>query len=168
MDNALFLFGGYIGYFVLGAYLIGVDVKTKTLKMLLVAGVALTFFGLFAMNFLFHSAGDYYFFSQYTSMNVILASVAAFMLLSKHPRNWPGNSKPWFSRLVRAISANTLPIFFLHPIILEVFNKGLLGGFQINVLPPIEIPLLAAITLFICLGLILALKQVPVLRKLIG
>jgi surface polysaccharide O-acyltransferase-like enzyme len=168
MDNALFLFGGYIGYFVLGAYLIGADVKTKTLKMLLVAGVVLTFFGLFAMNFPFNALGDYYFFTQYTSMNVILASVAAFMLLSKYPRDWPGNSKPWLSSLVHAISANTLPIFFLHPIILEIFNKGLIGGFQINVLPPIEIPLLAAVTLFICLGLILLMKQVPVLRKLIG
>ncbi len=168
MDNALFLFGGYIGYFVLGAYLIGVDVKTKTLKLLLAAGVALTFFGLFAMNFLFHDADNYYFFTQYTSMNVILASVAAFMLLSKYPRNWPGNSKPTLNHLVHAISANTLPIFFLHPIILEIFNKGLIGGFQVNILPPIMIPVLAALTLFICLGIILALKQVPGLKKLIG
>jgi surface polysaccharide O-acyltransferase-like enzyme len=175
LDNTLLLFGGYIGYFVLGTYLIGVDIKTKSLKILLVTCVVLTFVGLFMMNFPFRNAGSYYFFDGYMSMNVILASVAAFLLLSKVRRDWPGNSKPWFNRLIHAISENTLPIFFLHPIILEIINRVTIG-IQISFFttpPPIEVPVAAVpiatvATLFICLGSILAIKQVPILKKLIG
>lgn len=175
VDNTLLLLGGYIGYFVLGTYLIGVEVKTKTLRVLFVTCVILTFVGLFMMNFPFHSSGNYYFFDGYMSMTVILGSVAAFLLLSKVRSDWPGNSKPWFNRLVHAISENTLPIFFLHPIVLDLINRAAIG-FQIsffNAPPPIYIPLaavpIAAVsTLFICLGLIVALKKVPVLKKLIG
>ena len=39
IDTNLFLFGGYIGYFILGVYLMGVDVETKVLKRLLAVGV---------------------------------------------------------------------------------------------------------------------------------
>ena len=170
VDGNLLLFGGFIGYFVLGEYLIGVNVKTKTLKRLLVIGMVWTIVGLFLMTFPFQSAHNLYFFAYTTSANIILASVATFMLLSKFPKDWPGTSRPWFKRLVHTISENTLPIFFMHPIILEVLNRGLLG-FQISLLhipPPIEIPLAAAVTLFICLGVILAAKRVPILGKLIG
>jgi surface polysaccharide O-acyltransferase-like enzyme len=82
-DNALFLLSGYLGYFVLGIYLIGVEVKTRTLEILLVIGAVLTFLGLYLMNFPFHSVGSYYFFDGYLSMTVILSSVAAFLLMSK-------------------------------------------------------------------------------------
>jgi surface polysaccharide O-acyltransferase-like enzyme len=175
VDNTLLLFGGYIGYFVLGTYLIGVDVKTKILKILLAAGVILTFLGLYMMNFPFHSSGNYYFFDGYMSMTVILASVAAFLLLSKVRRDWPGNSKPWFNRLVHAISENTLPIFFLHPLILDIINRAALGIQTSSLTMPLPIyvpiaavPIAAVSTLFICLGLILAMKKVPVIKRLIG
>ncbi len=165
---------GYIGYFVLGAYLIEVKVKTKVLSMILVACIILTFVGLYLMNFPFHNLGNYYFFDGYMSMNVILASVTAFLLLSKVRSDWPGNNKPWFTRLVQAISANTLPIFFLHPMIVAIINRATIG-FQVTFFtaPPIYIPIVAVpisviSTLFICLGLIIAMKKVPILKKLIG
>ncbi len=174
MDNTLLLLGGYIGYFVLGAYLIEVKVKTKVLSMILVACIILTFVGLYLMNFPFHNLGNYYFFDGYMSMNVILASVTAFLLLSKVRSDWPGNNKPWFTRLVQAISANTLPIFFLHPMIVAIINRATIG-FQVTFFtaPPIYIPIVAVpisviSTLFICLGLIIAMKKVPILKKLIG
>jgi surface polysaccharide O-acyltransferase-like enzyme len=92
------------------------------------------------------------------------------MLLSKYPKDWSGNSHPRLSRLTRAISGNTLPIFFFHVIILETLNQGLLG-FKISLLeisPVIEIPLVTVIALFLTLGLILLFKKVPILKTLIG
>jgi hypothetical protein len=58
----------------------------------------------------------------------------------------------------------------MHAIVVELLNTGRLG-FQISLtfIPPlIEIPLATIITLFVCLGVILAVKKVPVLGKLIG
>ncbi len=170
VDNNLFAFTGFIGYFVLGTYLVGIEVKAKTLKKLLVAAIISTIIGLYLMAFPFHSAGQYFFFTYITSANVVLASIATYMLLAKYPKDWPKNSHPKLSRLTKAISANTLPIFFFHVIVLETFNQGLLG-FRISMLqmsPVIEIPLVTAVTLFITLGLVLLVKKVPILKTLIG
>jgi surface polysaccharide O-acyltransferase-like enzyme len=170
VNDYLFLFGGFIGYFILGMYLIGVQVKTWILRLLLVGGILWTIIGLMLMSYPFHSLGQYYFFSFTTSVNIVVASIAVFMLLNKYPIDWPGSSHPKFKRLIQAISANTLPIFFLHVIIIETLNKGLLG-FSISLMqinPFIEIPLGAVVTLFVTLGLILLMKKVPVLKTLIG
>ena len=148
----------------------GNQVKTKTLKRLLVVGIISTIIGLWLMAYPFHSVGQYQFFAFTLSANVVLASVALFSLLSKYPRDWPGNSHPRFSRLIHAISVNTLPIFFIHVIILETLNKGLLG-FRISLMeitPVIEIPIVTVVTLFLSLGLILLMKKVPILKKLVG
>ena len=170
VDDNLFAFGGFIGYFVLGVYLMGTQVKTGTLKKLLAAGIVGTIIGLYLMAFPFHSAGQYFFFTYITSANVVLASVALYILLIKYPKNWPSNSHPRLSRLTHAISTNTLPIFLFHVIILETLNKGLLG-FKISLLeitPVIEIPLVTVVALFLTLGLILLFKKVPILKTLIG
>ncbi len=170
VDKNLFLFSGWIGYFILGLYLMGTMPKKKTLKRLFAAGIILTILGSWLMAYPFHSLDQYYFFAFTLSANVILSSVALFSLLIKHPPNWPGNNHHRFSRLIHTISANTLPIFFLHIIVLETLNKGLLG-FRISLMdinPIIEIPIAAVVALFICLGLILLMKKIPVLNKLIG
>jgi len=170
LDNTLLVFGGYIGYFVLGLYLMGVKIKTKLLFGLLALGTGLTFLGLLVMQGPFGYLGDYYFFDGYMSFTVLLSSVAAFLLLSKASWNWPGQGRSWLKKLVHIIGENTLPIFFMHAIVVELLNTGRLG-FQISLtfIPPlIEIPLATIITLFVCLGVILAVKKVPVLGKLIG
>jgi surface polysaccharide O-acyltransferase-like enzyme len=170
VDNNLFVFGGFIGYFVLGTYLIGTEVKTGTLKRLLFAGIILTIICTYLMSFVFQSMGQYNYFIYITSATVVVSAVCLYMLLGKYPKNWPQNSHPRLKRLVQAISANTLPIFFFHVIIVEALNKGLLG-FRISLIeitPAIEIPLITVVTLFLTLGLLLLFKKVPVLRTLIG
>ena len=170
VDDNLFAFGGFIGYFVLGVYLMGMQVKTKTLKRLLAAGVVGTVAGLYLMAFPFHSAGQYFFFTYITSANVVLAAAALYLLLSKYPKNWPSNSHPRLSRLTHSISANTLPIFLFHVIVLETLNQGLLG-FRISLFdisPVVEIPLVTVVALFLTFGLILLFKKVPILKTLIG
>lgn len=122
------------------------------------------------MAYTFHYLGQYYFFAYTTSANIILATVAAYMLMSKRPRDWLGNKHPQLGRLVHAVSVNTLPIFFIHVIVLETLNKGLLG-FKISLMqinPIVEIPLVTVAVLFLSLALILLAKKVPVLRTLVG
>jgi surface polysaccharide O-acyltransferase-like enzyme len=170
VDSSLFLFGGWIGYFILGVYLMDVQVKTKTLKRLLVVGIVWTIIGTWIMAYPFHSLNQYYYFFFPLTANVVMASVTLFMLLSKKPSDWPGSNHPRFSRLLHVISVNTLPIFFFHVIVLESLNKGFLG-FKLSLTvinPVIEIPLATTVTLFLTLGLILLMKKVPILRKLVG
>ena len=75
------------------------------------------------------------------------------MILLRFRSDWPGTNHKTATLFVRAISKNTLPIFLFHVIILESFERGLLG-FKLSFTtlnPTIEIPLLAALTFFITL-----------------
>ena len=72
--------------------------------------------------------------------------------------------------MLKVISENTLPIYVFHVIVLETLQFGYLG-FKISVTTlnsVIEIPLLTAITLVICLVVIIPLKKLPYVKKIIG
>jgi surface polysaccharide O-acyltransferase-like enzyme len=172
INRELFLIWGWIGYFVLGAYLQEVQVKvsSKVLGVFLVLGVGLTIFGAWLMAFPFHYMDRYFFFFDSLTINIIIASVALYMILRKFPPAWPGKNHPTLGRVVRAISENTLPIYLFHLIILESFEKGFFG-FTLSFTgmnPIIEVPLATFATLFVTLGLVLLMKKVPVLKKLVG
>jgi surface polysaccharide O-acyltransferase-like enzyme len=166
----VFVIGGWIGYFVLGTYLQRVHVRSSVLYGLLAAGIVWTIMSTWAMNFAFSGLGQYNFFMDDLSANVLLASVALFMILSKVSADWPGSKHPNLSKFVHAISINTLPIYLFHIIILESLQKGFFGfKLSLTVINPIiEVPLLTAITLLITLGLVLVMKKIPIIKKLIG
>ena len=122
------------------------------------------------MNYPLSGMQQNFFFFDYLSANVIVGSAALFMILIKFSPDWPGSNHKITSRIAQAISKNTLPIFLFHVIILESFERGFFG-FKLSVTtlnPIIEIPLIAVLTLFITLGLVLLMRKVPVLKKLIG
>ena len=170
LDADLFVFGGLMGYFVLGTLLVDTEMEKKNIKRILLLGLVITIVGLYVMGFVFGSLGEYFYFALYTALGVVVSSVALFKLLSTYPSDWPKTSHPKLKQLTHAISANTLPIFFLHVIVIEAFNRGIFG-FKISltqITPAIEIPLLTAVALFVTLGLVLLCKKVPVLRTLIG
>jgi surface polysaccharide O-acyltransferase-like enzyme len=172
LNSSIFLIGGWVGYFVLGAYLTTgrIRVRTWVLYGLLASGFVSTMIGAWVMAFPLHSVGRYFFFFDSLTVNVIVASIALFIILSKYPTNWPGTNHPNIGKVIHAISENTLPIYLFHMIILLSLQRGYFG-FKLSLTtlnPFIEIPLSATITLFITLALILLMKKVPVLKKLIG
>jgi surface polysaccharide O-acyltransferase-like enzyme len=143
----------------------------KTCLVLIVVGLALTAVGTYALAATQGGQGMY-FFQQYFSPTVILASVMVFLLLlTVKPVTANQDAKPAFSnKIVHLISQNTLGIFFIHVMIIESIEAGYFG-FTINryILDPIlEVPLLTAIVLFASLGIILLLRRVPYLNRLIG
>jgi surface polysaccharide O-acyltransferase-like enzyme len=171
LNYELFLFPGYLGYFVLGAYLQRVKVRPSVLVAAFLVGIAWTLIGTWFMVFPFGSLGKYYFFFDTLSINVILTSVSLYMLLCRFHVDWPGRAThPHIHYFTHAISVNTLPIWIFHVIILESLQRGYFG-FTLSLTkinPIIEIPVASLITLVITLGLIYAMKRVPILKKLIG
>lgn len=170
LNEGLFVMGGTIGYFVLGIYLQRVNVNSKILYGLFTASVFFTIISTWLMRFHFYSIGEKYFFFDYLSVNVILASVTLFMILCKFPPDWPSGKHPVIQRVAHAISKNTLSIYLFHLIIMETLQRGYLG-FQLSLTtinPVIGVPLITAVTLFITLGLILVMKKIPILKTLIG
>ena len=170
LNTDVFVIGGWIGYFVLGLFLLKVKLRSAVLYSLLVLGFGWTIFGVWLMNYPFVGVQRQNFFTDSLTANVIIASVALFMILLKFRPDWPGSNQTVGKRLVQAISRNTLPIFLFHVIILECFERGFFG-FTLSPLtlnPILEIPLIAVLTFFITLGLVLIMRKVPILNKLIG
>jgi surface polysaccharide O-acyltransferase-like enzyme len=169
LDAGVFVLGGFIGYFVMGNYLQKITLHKALLYGLLAASFVGTVFGTYLMSYPLSGLMQNNYFLGYLTVNVIVGSAALYLLLLKAKSDWPGTNHP-ARPLVQAISNNTLPIFLFHVIILETFERGLLG-FTISYTtlnPIIEIPLLAALTFLVTFGLVLLMRRVPVLKKLIG
>jgi surface polysaccharide O-acyltransferase-like enzyme len=119
-----------------------------------------------------------YYFQEYFSPTIILASVMLFLLLNTNQRTSTSGansvsqlkSSELGSKLLKLISENTLPIFLFHVMVLESLQRGYFGfainGSTINSI--VGIPLITVITLFICLAVIIPLKKIPILKRLIG
>lgn len=93
----------------------------------------------------------------------ILIDTVSFYLLSRY---YKGNAKNPFSYIVKAVSKNTLGIYFTHIIILELarYLKITQLGFMQNY---ISFIIYAFIILLICAGISALLKKIPILKKLV-
>jgi surface polysaccharide O-acyltransferase-like enzyme len=137
----------------------------------LLMGIAWTLIGTYFMIYPLNWVGQYYFFFDTVSANVVLVSISIYMLLSKAPVDWPGKTKhPRLHAIIHFISANTLPIYLFHVMILESIHRGYFG-FKLSLVsmnPIVEIPLVAAIAFVITIALIWLMRRLPILTKLIG
>ncbi len=167
--QTVFVLTGMIGYFVLGAYLTKLKFRFPILLVCVLLGSVWTIIGTY---FLVGSIGETYsqFFLDASSISVIVTSVALFLMLASVSTRTVENRFPKGNRALKLISKNILPIYLFHVMVLETLQKGYLG-FKISVStinPIIEIPLITAVTLLICLAIILPLKRIPKLDKIIG
>jgi surface polysaccharide O-acyltransferase-like enzyme len=104
-----------------------------------------------------------YFFQEYLSPTMIFTTIVLFLLLNtvKPPLNKDNVDHSKVHKLLNLISVNTLPIFFLHVIVLETIQLGYLG-FALNgnvVNSIIGVPLMTVKVLLICLAIIVPLKK---------
>jgi surface polysaccharide O-acyltransferase-like enzyme len=168
--GVVFEIGGWVGYFILGKYFKRVKVRSSILYGSLIISIVWTVFGSWLMYYPLNAMQQNNFFFDYLTANVIIGSAALFLILIKFPQDWPGSTHTITGRITQAISKNTLPIFLLHVIILESFQRGFFGfTLSFTTLNPIiEIPLITVLTLFITLGLVLLMRKVPVLKRIVG
>ena len=187
LNSTVFVIGGFIGYYVLGLYLLDVQLSSRVLYGLVALGFAWTIVGTYFVSYFIGGEAQYFFFN-FTSVNVIVASVAMFLLLSRvrtdffakrptligtgtrfSPSFVGGLSNSW-DRFVSFVSRSSLAIFLLHVIVLESLWNGYFGV-KINILtfyPPVEIPLVTGLTLLICVALLYPGGKVSILRKMFG
>jgi surface polysaccharide O-acyltransferase-like enzyme len=169
LNANVFIFTGWLGYFVLGAYLLKVHLKSSILTLVYVSSLLWTIIVYYLMAGTVGEKMGQFFYDAY-SFNIILASAALFLLLVAIPSQKIGNRFPHGNRALKLISQNTLPIYLFHVIVLEIFQKGYLG-FTINITtmnPIVEIPLITVITLLTCLAIIVPLKKIPYVKRVIG
>jgi surface polysaccharide O-acyltransferase-like enzyme len=169
LNSMVFLVPVWIGYYIMGAYALKVRVCPSALYVLWAWGLAITVLGTY---FVVGTIGQRVnqFFYEYSSFSMIAVSVALFLLLASVPSKVVENRFPRGNRVLHLISENTLFIFLFHVMVLEALQKGFFG-FQISLAtmnPFLEVPLLTALTLLICLAVIYPLKKIPLVKKIIG
>jgi surface polysaccharide O-acyltransferase-like enzyme len=171
LDENVFTIPLWLGYFLMGIYLMNVQVRRLFLWVFLFAGFVLTVIGTYAIAATVGGTLTY-FFQDYFSPTMILAAVMLFLLLNKVQvsSDQALTGHPKISWLLNTISQNTLAIYLFHVIVLESLQLGFFGfTLSSNTLNSIvEVPLISVVTLFICLAVIVPLKKIPVVKRLIG
>ena len=191
LDTNVLTITGYVGYFILGAYLLTVQISRSKLALYTAVGVTLTAIGTYVIAATVGGT-EMYFFQGYLSPTLIFAAASLFLLLivvqsppSTQTFAVPSDTENDFKpkeicaeppceskgrKLLRLISANTLALYLFHVMVLETIQKGYLG-FAINgntINSVVGVPLNTVIVLFVSLGIIVGLKKVPGLKKLVG
>ncbi len=165
----VFTLTGLIGYFILGAYINKIKIRSSILYLALALSLIWTVLGTYL---LVGTLGEQYtqFFHDASSFNVIITSIALFLILSTLSLPKSAIQISGTNRIFQLISKNTLPIYLFHVIVLETLQRGFLGfKISLNTMSPIiEIPLITAVTLFICLAVIVPLKKIPYVKRIIG
>jgi surface polysaccharide O-acyltransferase-like enzyme len=166
----LFAITGWIGYYVLGYYVLSTRLRSSILYTLYFAGFLGTVVATYAATALVGGHTGLFFLDYLSSATVVLASATLFMLLLKASPEKLSARFPRGSKLLHFIGCSTLAIYLSHVMILEALQRGYFGfQLSVNTLNPIvEIPLITVVTLFLSVGLVFLLKKVPIVKKIIG
>ena len=167
-QQSLFILTGLVGYYILGAYISRLQWRRRTLFSMYLLSTVFMMLGTYATV---GTLGENYAVAFLTSSSItaIPASIGLFLLITSTPNSAMEKHKKT-SRVLSVISQNTLPIYLFHVIVLETLENGYLG-FQLSVTtfnPVVEIPLVTAVTLLICLAILVPLKKVSYLRRILG
>jgi surface polysaccharide O-acyltransferase-like enzyme len=168
-NPVMFVITGWVGYYLLGTYLVQTKVTCWKAALGLVAGLGSTIVGAWLLS---AAAGVKYvnYFHESLNLTLIVASTSMFLLLTAIPKTKIENINPTLKSALHWISQNTLPIYILHVIIMQTLEIGYLGIAinQCTLNPIIEIPLLAIIVFFLTVAIIYPLKKIPYLKYAIG
>jgi surface polysaccharide O-acyltransferase-like enzyme len=163
------LAAGFVCFFFLG-YLLG-EIKLSRVKVILsvviwLISTLITILGtyLFARN-----SGQFDgFFYDFVSLNVILASGTAFLLL-----RWLSERKPFTSpnihRVTRALALGSFGIYLVHILVIEILSGWIpflhINSFMGNAVW--SIPFVSALVFTISFLIVRMLQKIPVLRYIV-
>jgi surface polysaccharide O-acyltransferase-like enzyme len=167
-NPVMFVFIDWVGYYLLGVYLLQSKVSKRWVYAGLIGGLAATSISDAVIPIL-AGAKTIGFFHDYVVFTVIITSASLFLVLTSIPKNLFENNN-LANRGLHWIGQNTLPIYLIHYMILDIVRSGWLG-FSINnqILPPIiGAPLFTIITLGLSILIAYPLKKIPYVCKIIG
>jgi len=158
---------GWVGYFLLGIFLLKTKVRPWILYLVIFFGILGAVLGEWLIT---ESLGQTYtgLFHDPLSFDIIIIASAVFLVLTSVPKSIVENNQI-VSRAVHWIGQNTLSLYLIHMMVLETLTLGLLGF----TLPStgnaaIDMPLYAVIVLLISAAIVYALKKIRYAGRIIG
>lgn len=155
------LFSPYIGYFMLGAYLLLYPLAKKHLWWLAIAAVLSYFATYWGTANLTAEAGelDEFYYEHYRP-NAFFISLFLFVLFQKLSNRLSPNP------IITRISMATLGIYVIHPLIQLYLNK-FFGINETMIHPAFGVPVSWLIIFLVSLGIILVLQKIPVIKNIV-
>lgn len=161
----LFFVTDYVGYYILGYYLLTYELPLWLRKFLyfgLIAGLLSTFA---ITHFLTVRADGAFqsFWYGYHSPNVVLVSIGLFVLF-KHSKIFNGEKLPAIPNLLNTASFG---IYLVHMMVLKFFADFLPQFWLTNSHAAIAIPYRVLVTVVISAAIVLIMKKIPVIKNLV-
>lgn len=161
---------GWVGFYLLGSSLREVKFKRRwLLESFVILGIIIEV--IVAYMFETNSINKPGFtLNNPFSINLIISSVALFLLLIAIPQNKINNGHDHINWTIRWISQNTLPIYLIHIAVLETLELMLITcNVSINHSSPFLFVLpLAFATFLLSTFIIYTLKKVPYFKRIMG
>jgi surface polysaccharide O-acyltransferase-like enzyme len=160
----------YVGYLLAGTWLAAAPVAAATRRQVLLLLVLMGVWTAVATARLTGAEEMNVALYAYDRPNVLVMSVALFVLLTQ-----PGPAL-WVSRhpgslgLLRRVAATSFGTYLFHPLLLDVLGSGALG-FRLTAatLPPaLAIPLLSVAVLTVAVALMMVMRRIPFLGRALG
>lgn len=152
----------YVGYFILGYYLVKYPPSLKAEKMLYLGGILSLPLAVLISNITSLRAGEprAEAFDSY-SIFTFLVTAAIFVLFTKRlsKRKW----KERIARWIQAVSADTFGIYLVHVGLLELLQTKGIDSMTVDSV--IGIPLLSVVTFLIGMVITAVLRRIPLLGR---
>lgn len=153
----LYFIAGYSGYFMLGYVLRKFEFTRSQLY-----GLAFLFLVLFAATTLLDARLESEYFVSYLSVNIVLMTVIAFILLREVPID------DRLNRFLVPLSRASFGIYLAHVIVLAELEKlPLISGWFAAGSPVYMIPFLGLMTFLASFVLVAVIQKIPVLRWIV-
>lgn len=155
---------GYLGYYLLGYYLRIYPLNNickKYLFILAFPAASITVYGTYYLshkNNVFKS--DFY---EYLSLNVVIFSVAIFVLFQTLKLKKIHSS--FFRNFILSVSQSSFGIYLIHVFVLETWKRTI--KLPLVSSPLMVIPIVSLICFGISYGLVLLIEKIPMVRKII-
>lgn len=154
----------YLGYFMLGYYLVHIGIDRKWHKIIYAGALAGGILNILLGNFLAERAGEptgaiYDSFGMFTAL--ISIALVIWVKETFAGRIWSGKTEKVF----REVSAATLGIYVMHVGMIEILEKHGLHSQRVPLI--LGIPLLAVICFVGCFAISAVLRRIPLVGKYI-
>jgi|GEM_PF-797831 len=167
-NPVVFVFFDWIGYYLLGIYLLTADLRRPLAYLGVLFGLLGAVIGDWVIT---GTMGEAYtgYFHNYMSATAIIGAAAVFFLLTMVPAD-RFDSHPKANRVIHWISQNTLPIYLIHIIVLVALTTPIYGVYlnSLTYIPLVDVPIYTALVFSVSAALVFALKQIPYVKKIIG
>jgi surface polysaccharide O-acyltransferase-like enzyme len=165
-NPVLFVFTGWVGFYLLGVYLMRSKVRSWILYVTVALGLLGSVLGDYVVTLYTPQFNG--FFHEYLIFTIVAATGALFLLLLNVPKNRFDNHVK-FNSVLHWVSQNTLPIYLFHVMLLELIEVYLGWQLDIFALPSVlQIPVLTVLTFTATCLILYPLLKVPFVKRIIG